>query len=85
MTVALLAVVSALAINQAWVIYAVVRKIEKAAAEERRFLMNHALSSTPMEFATLASASRPDATVEAITEARATAPARPSTVAPLGL
>lgn len=62
----------------AWYLQATAAK----AAEERRFLINQALASSPQEFAIMSAAARPDETVETLAEART---ARPSTPAPLGL
>jgi hypothetical protein len=62
----------------AWYLQATASK----AAEERRFLINQALSSSSHEFAIMAAAARPDDVVEALAEARTP---RPSTPAPLGL
>lgn len=84
---------TAVAIAVAWAVVATLAALvldrrhgrERAAwAEERRFYVNHALASSPTEFATLSAASRPDETVIGVAEAKALAPktVRPG---PLGL
>lgn len=73
------------AASNGWLVYVVVRRMEAAAAEERRLLLNHLLADSPQEFVALAAASRPDATVEAIADAKAQRPSPLTKPGPLGL